>query len=65
VLYSSTIFDGAAKDELLKSGHVRCAAVDTSHLHLATSGDDKVLKVWRIDGLQLLSARYILTDVHV
>ena len=44
---------------ILTSGHVRCAAVDISNVHLAASGDDKVLKVWKIDGLLLLSTRYV------
>jgi tRNA (guanine-N(7)-)-methyltransferase subunit TRM82 len=47
------------QDGLLASGHVRCAAVDIPAVHLTTSGDDKVLKVWKIDGLQLLSSRYV------
>ena len=56
ILHSTAKFDGEL-DGILKSGHVRCAAVDTSDIHLATSGDDKVLKVWNIDGLELLSLR--------
>jgi hypothetical protein len=59
VLHSTAKLDNAAKDGILKSGHVRCAAVDISHIHLATSGDDKVLKVWKTDGLQLLSSRSV------
>jgi hypothetical protein len=51
-------FGGEVKDGILKPGHVRCAAVDKSNVYLATSGDDKLLKVWKIDGLQLLSSRY-------
>ena len=41
----------------MKSGPIRCAAVNTSFTHLVTTGDDKKLKVWQIDGLKLLSTR--------
>jgi len=44
-------------DAVLKSGPVRCAAIDAEYTHLATAGDDKQLKVWAIDGLRLLSER--------
>ena len=42
----------------MKSGPIRCAAVDEAFVHLATTGDDKKLKVWAVDGLRLLSERY-------
>ena len=42
---------------MLKSGPVRCAAVDEVHEHLVTVGEDKRMKVWVIDGLKLLSER--------
>jgi tRNA (guanine-N(7)-)-methyltransferase subunit TRM82 len=48
-------------DALLKAGPVRCAAVDSEYAHLATAGDDKQLKVWAIDRLQLLSERCAIT----
>ncbi|KIM90548.1 hypothetical protein PILCRDRAFT_56339, partial [Piloderma croceum F 1598] len=57
ILHSTANFDGELKDGILNSGHVRCAAADIADVHLATSGDDKVLKVWKIDGLELLSSR--------
>jgi hypothetical protein len=57
ILHSTANFDGELKDGILKAGHVRCAAADTPDVHLATSGDDKVLKVWKINGLELLSSR--------
>ncbi|KAJ7307093.1 WD40 repeat-like protein [Mycena albidolilacea] len=48
---------GADKDALLKSGPIRLAAVDKEGKHLVTSGDDKLLKLWQIDGLKLLNER--------
>lgn len=50
-------FEGPKLDGVLKAGPVRCAAVDSRYTHLATAGDDKLLKVWAIDTLQLLSER--------
>ena len=43
---------------MVKSGHVRCAAVDREFKYLITSGEDKMLKVWELEGLTLLSERY-------
>ncbi|KAF8216772.1 WD40-repeat-containing domain protein [Mycena galopus ATCC 62051] len=48
---------GADKESLLKSGPIRLAAVDKHGKHLATSGNDKLLKLWQIDGLKLLNER--------
>lgn len=49
-------------DVLLKAGPVRCAAVDAEYAHLVTAGDDKRLKVWALDSLQLLSERCATTS---
>lgn len=38
-------------------GPIRCAALAASGTHLATAGDDKLLKIWAVDGLAPLSAR--------
>jgi len=57
LLRSTVTLEGENLDAALKSGPVRCAAVDTEYAHLATAGDDKQLKVWAIDSLQLLSER--------
>ncbi|KAF8637615.1 hypothetical protein AX17_002684 [Amanita inopinata Kibby_2008] len=46
-----------ARSTLSQSGPVRCATVDGEWAYLATSGDDKVLKVWTIDGLKLVNQR--------
>ncbi|KAH9931875.1 uncharacterized protein B0H18DRAFT_952543 [Fomitopsis serialis] len=45
------------KEDVLKSGPIRCVAIDDSFAHLATTGDDKKLKVWQLVGLKLLSTR--------
>ena len=54
-------FESAELDAVVKAGPVRCAAVDADYAHLATAGDDKQLKVWAIDSLQLLSERCAAT----
>ncbi|KAJ6581834.1 WD40-repeat-containing domain protein [Mycena capillaripes] len=54
---ATTDRQGADKEALLKSGPIRLAAVDRSGKHLVTSGDDKQLKLWQIDGLKLLNER--------
>jgi hypothetical protein len=33
--------------------------VDREFKYLITSGEDKMLKVWELDGLKLLSERYV------
>ncbi|EGN96699.1 hypothetical protein SERLA73DRAFT_184834 [Serpula lacrymans var. lacrymans S7.3] len=57
ILYTTDRFDGADKDAILKSGPVRCSAVNSSYQFLATVGDDKKLKVWEVGGLKVLSSR--------
>ena len=42
----------------VKSGPVRCFAVDNAGKHLLSSGEDKVLKLWEIEGLKLVNQRY-------
>ncbi|KAF8074939.1 quinon protein alcohol dehydrogenase-like superfamily [Lyophyllum atratum] len=39
------------------AGPVRCAAIDAQGKHLATAGDDKMLKIWEIEGLTLVNER--------
>jgi tRNA (guanine-N(7)-)-methyltransferase subunit TRM82 len=41
-----------------RASPVRCAVVDDTFTYLASCGDDKLLSLWRIDGLQLLNQRY-------
>ncbi|KAH9956133.1 hypothetical protein BGW80DRAFT_1565909 [Lactifluus volemus] len=53
VLLRSTV----SLDGIRQGGPVRCAAVDHEYIHLATVGDDKQLKVWAIDSLDLLNER--------
>ncbi|KAI0306130.1 WD40-repeat-containing domain protein [Multifurca ochricompacta] len=57
LLHSTVSFESSKLEAVLKSGPVRCVAVNYNFTHLATAGDDKQLKVWAIDGLQLLSER--------
>ncbi|KAE9392325.1 WD40 repeat-like protein [Gymnopus androsaceus JB14] len=45
------------QESLKKSGPIRCAVLDNSNTHLATLADDKRLKVWKLDGLELLHER--------
>ncbi|KAF8493298.1 WD40-repeat-containing domain protein [Russula emetica] len=61
LLRSTASLEGTKLDALLKTGPVRCAAVDFEYTHLATVGDDKQLKVWAVESLQLLSERYAPT----
>jgi WD40 repeat protein len=58
LLSSTALWKGHDRDDILKSGPVRCASTDKSQIYLATAGDDKILKVWELDGLKLLSRRY-------
>ena len=57
LLHSTVSFNESRLNEVLKAGPVRCSAVDSRYTHLATAGDDKLLKVWAIDTLQLLNER--------
>ena len=59
MLHSSTLFTDEARGAVLKSGPVRCAAVDEKSKYLITTGEDKILKLWEVDGLKLLSERYV------
>ncbi|EED81216.1 predicted protein [Postia placenta Mad-698-R] len=68
ILHSTLNLNGAEKDALLKSGPIRCSAVDEASTHVITAGDDKKLKVWQLDGLKLLSERELPkkpTAVHL
>ncbi|KAJ7625526.1 WD40 repeat-like protein [Roridomyces roridus] len=57
LLATTTDRDGAAKDALIKSGPIRLAAVNKTGTYLVTSGDDKLLKLWQVEGLSLLNER--------
>ncbi|KAA1469145.1 WD40 repeat-like protein [Dentipellis sp. KUC8613] len=57
ILFSTLSLEDSVKDAVVKSGPIRCAAVDSSFTHLATAGDDKKLKVWEVEGLKLVNER--------
>lgn len=59
-MHSTVRLEESAKEAVLKSGAVRCAAVDFEFKHVVTSGEDKQLKVWEVDGLKLLSERCVI-----
>lgn len=57
---STTSFN--EKEEIIavvKSGMILCATVDQAGRNLATTAEDKHLKIWQIDGLKLLNSRYV------
>ncbi|EKM50183.1 uncharacterized protein PHACADRAFT_153621 [Phanerochaete carnosa HHB-10118-sp] len=67
VLHSTAALKEAKLEAVVKSGPIRCIAVDRDFRHVVASGEDKKLKVWRLDGLELLSERELPkkpTDVH-
>ncbi|KAH8832914.1 WD40 repeat-like protein [Flagelloscypha sp. PMI_526] len=57
LLHSTTSLDETGLAVLLKSGPIKLAVIDPLESHLMTCGEDKVLKVWSLDGLKLLSSR--------
>ncbi|KAM5544290.1 hypothetical protein V8D89_001950 [Ganoderma adspersum] len=55
---STTQLEVDLQTSLNKSGPIRCIAVDSAFTHVATTGDDKKLKVWKVaETLELLSER--------
>lgn len=56
---TTATFEGSEKDAIIKSGPIRCVDVDVWFTHIVTSGEDKQLKVWRLEDLKLLSERYV------
>lgn len=57
---TTATFEGSEKDAIVKSGPIRCVDVDASFTHVVTSGEDKQLKVWRLEDLKLLSERCVV-----
>ncbi|KAG1860093.1 quinon protein alcohol dehydrogenase-like superfamily [Suillus subluteus] len=47
------------QEDRITSGPIRCAALSDCGKFLATSGDDKKLKTWKVDDLKLLSSRVL------
>lgn len=54
----NVLYTTSGREDVSKSGPIRCAAVDRSWRYVATSGEDKLLKIWEIEGLELLNERY-------
>lgn len=61
VLHSTAQLPEADQAPLLKSGPIRCAAVDRELKYLLTSGDDKILKLWSLENLKLINERCAFT----
>ncbi|KAG7094038.1 hypothetical protein E1B28_007659 [Marasmius oreades] len=57
VISSTVNASDELKNSLSKSGPIRFIAVDHSWKHLLTLCDDKKLKVWKVEGLELLHER--------
>ncbi|TFK39886.1 WD40-repeat-containing domain protein [Crucibulum laeve] len=57
ILHSTVNFEDEKRGAVIESGPVRCAAVDKSNKYLITTAEDKMLKLWEIGGLKLLSER--------
>ncbi|KAH9926247.1 WD40-repeat-containing domain protein [Epithele typhae] len=61
LLCSTRTLDEATCANIIKSGSIRCVAFDDAFTHIATTGDDKKLKVWKVNTteprLELLSER--------
>ncbi|KAF8159551.1 WD40-repeat-containing domain protein [Crassisporium funariophilum] len=56
VLHSTARLEGEAKEGVQKAGPVRCAAM-WEERWVVVVGEDKMLKVWEVDGLRLVSER--------
>ncbi|KAI6107285.1 WD40-repeat-containing domain protein [Pisolithus croceorrhizus] len=57
ILHSTANFSAQDRDAVIKSGPIRCAAISHDNKYLATAGDDKLLKVWDVESLALMSLR--------
>ncbi|KAJ8085340.1 tRNA (guanine-N(7)-)-methyltransferase non-catalytic subunit trm82 [Marasmius tenuissimus] len=57
ILSSTLNASDELKASLLKSGPIRFIAVDKSWTHLLTFSDDKMLKIWKVEDLELLHER--------
>ena len=57
--YGNVLHTTVDREDVLKSGPIRCAAMDRFGKYAATAGEDKILKIWEIDGLKLLNERYV------
>ncbi|KAF9006044.1 hypothetical protein BDQ17DRAFT_1352635, partial [Cyathus striatus] len=63
VLYSTATLPEEEKAKLVKAGPIRCTALSSSEKYLATTAEDKILKIWEVEGLRLSSESYDFTYV--
>lgn len=59
LLATTADLGGDELQALLKTGAIRCAAIDPRNEHIVVSADDKVIRVYLLDGLRLLSSRCV------
>ncbi|KAL4066031.1 WD40-repeat-containing domain protein, partial [Scleroderma yunnanense] len=57
ILCSTANFTADDHDVVIKSGPIRCVAISQGRNHIATSGDDKHLRIWDLASLAPLSSR--------
>lgn len=59
ILHSTTNVGGGDGDVLtgINSGPIRCSGMSQDGRYLATTGDDKRLKIWDLESFTLLSSR--------
>ncbi|KAF8141817.1 WD40 repeat-like protein [Boletus edulis] len=57
ILHSSASFSREDQVALIHSGPIRCSGTTRDGRYLATTGDDKRLKIWDLESLTLLSTR--------
>ncbi len=61
-MLSTAGFPEEQQQSILKSGPIRCAAVEPQMKYLLISGDDKILKLWAIDDLKLINERFVTSS---
>ncbi|THU92732.1 hypothetical protein K435DRAFT_671619, partial [Dendrothele bispora CBS 962.96] len=57
ILHTTQNAPEPTQESLKRSGPIRSAVLDPTKTHLVTLADDKLLKVWKVDGLELLHER--------
>ncbi|KAG8220818.1 hypothetical protein J3R82DRAFT_2263 [Butyriboletus roseoflavus] len=57
LLFSTANLTREDEEAIVRSGPIRCSGMSKDGRYLATTGDDKRLKIWDLESLTLLSAR--------